>query len=131
MSGPARNPEEPHFSPLALLLPTSNLPVPPSDFCSLIRSHPLKQWRESWNCETLNKLHAIEPKVNVFNLYRLPRRNEIIIHRLRIEHSVLTHSHSLHEETYLGARLVMSILQSSISYFLVYRVQLLMITPLL
>ena len=75
------------------LLPISNLPVPPSDFCFLIRSHSLKQWQESWNSETLNKLHAIEPKGNVFNLYRLPCRDEIIIHRLRIGHSFLTHSH--------------------------------------
>ena len=42
----------------------------------------LKQWQDSWNNETLNKLHA--PKVNVINAYRLPRRDEIIIHRLRI-----------------------------------------------
>ena len=82
----------------ALLLPISNLPVPPSDFCSLTRSHSLKQWQESWNSETLNKLHAIEPKVNVFNSYRLPRRDEIIIHRLRIGHSFLTHSHLLRRE---------------------------------
>ena len=54
----------------SLLLPISNLPAPPSDFCSLIRSHSLEQWQESWNSETLNKLHAIKPKVNVFNLYR-------------------------------------------------------------
>ena len=83
----------------ALLLPISNLPVPPSDFCSLIRSHSLRQWQESWNSETLNKLHAIEPKVNVFNLYRLPRRDEIIIHRLRIGHSFITHDHLLRGET--------------------------------
>ena len=79
----------------ALLLPISNLPVPASDFCSLIRSQSLKQWQESWNSETLNKLHAIEPKVTVFNLYRLPRRDEIIIHRLRIGHSFITHGHLL------------------------------------
>ena len=83
----------------ALLLPISNLPVPPSDFCSLIRSHSLKQWQESWNSETLNKLRPIDPKVNVFHLYRLPRRYEIIIHRLRIGHSILTHGHLLRGET--------------------------------
>ena len=50
----------------ALLLPTSNLPVPSSDFCCLIRSHSLKQWQESWNSEALNKLHAIEPDSECF-----------------------------------------------------------------
>ena len=83
----------------SVLLPISNLPVPPSDFCSLIRSHSLKQWQDSWNSETLSKLHAIEPKVNVFNLYRLPRRDEIIIHRRRIGHSFLTHGYLLRRET--------------------------------
>ena len=33
-----------------------------------------------------------------FNLYRLPRRDEIIIHRLRIGHSFLTHGHILRGE---------------------------------
>ena len=83
----------------ALLLPISNLPVPPSDFSPLIRYHWLKQWQESWNSESPNKLHSIEPKVNVFNLYRLPRRDEIIIHRLWIGHSFLTHGHLLRGET--------------------------------
>ena len=93
----------------ALLLPILNLPVPSSDFSSLIRYHSLKQWQESWNSETLNKLHSVEPKVNVFNLYRLPRRDEIIIHRLRIGHSYITHGHLLRGELVLGAQLVMSI----------------------
>ena len=47
----------------------------------------------------LNKLHAIEPKVNVFKLYRLPCRDEIMIHRLKIGHSFLTHGHLLRRET--------------------------------
>jgi hypothetical protein len=83
----------------ALLLPISNLPVPPSDFCSLIRSHSREHWQKSGNYETVNKLHAIEPKVNVFNLYRLPRRDVIIIHRLRIGHSFFTHGHLLRGKT--------------------------------
>ena len=83
----------------ALLLPVSNLPVPHSDYFYPIRSLSLKHWQYSWNSETLNKLHAIEPKVNVFNLYRLPRRDEIIIHRLRIGHSFLTHGHLLRGDT--------------------------------
>ena len=37
--------------------------------------------------------------MNVFNLYRLPRQDENIIHRLRIGHSILTHDHLLRGET--------------------------------
>ena len=61
----------------------------------MIRTHILKQWQSSWSLETQNKLHAIEPKVNITKSYRLPRHDEIIIHRLRIGHTFLTHGHLL------------------------------------
>ena len=84
------------------LFPISNLPVPHSDYFYPIRALSLKQWQDSWNSETLNKLHAIEPNVNVINVYRLPRRDEIIIHRLRIGHTFLTHEHLLRGDTRPG-----------------------------
>ena len=114
----------------SLLLPISNPPVPPSDSCGLMRSLSLKQWQERWNSETLNKFNAIEPKVNVFNLYRLPRRDEIIIHRLRIGHSFNTHCHLLRGET--GPRCSACDVDLTVehtSYFIVYRLRLLVITP--
>jgi len=67
----------------ALLLPVSSLTVPHLDYKSLIRLQALRQWQLRWNCETENKLHSTEPRVNVINTFRLPRRDEIIIHRLR------------------------------------------------
>jgi len=77
----------------ALLLPVSSLTVPHSDYKSLIRLQALRQWQQHWNCETESNLHSIEPRVNVINMFRLPRRDEIIIHRLRIGHTYLTHGH--------------------------------------
>ena len=71
----------------AVLMPISTLTVPYSDLFPLIRTHVLKQWQSSWSLETENKLHAIEPTVNMAKSYRLPRRDEIIIHRLRIGHT--------------------------------------------
>jgi len=82
----------------ALLLPVSSLTVPHSDYISLIRLQALRQWQIHWNCETENKLHTIEPKVNVINIFRLPRRDEFIIHRLRIGHTYHTHGHLLRGE---------------------------------
>jgi len=38
---------------------------------------------------------AIELRVNLVNLFRLPFRDEIMIHRLRIGHTYLTHGHVL------------------------------------
>jgi len=70
----------------ALLLPMSSLTVPHSDYKSLMRLQAIRQWQINRNCETENKLHSIEPKVNVINIFRLPRRDEILIHSLRIGH---------------------------------------------
>jgi len=83
----------------ALLLPVSNLTVPHSDYKSLICLQALRQWQLRWNCETENKLHSIALRVNVINMFHLPCRDEIIIHRLRIEHTYLTHGHKLRGET--------------------------------
>jgi len=77
----------------------SNLTVPYSDYNSLVRSQALKQWQLRWNSETQNKLHMIEPRVNVINLFRLPHRNENIIHKLRIGHIYLMHEHLRWGET--------------------------------
>jgi ribonuclease HI len=83
----------------SLTLPVSNLTVPHSDYNSLIRVHMVKKWQQSWNSECTNKLHVIQPVVNVTQSYRLPRRDEILIHRLRIGHTYLTHGHLLRGET--------------------------------
>jgi len=77
----------------------SSLTVPHSDYKSLIRLQALRQWQLRRNCETKNKLHSIEPRLNVINTFRLPRRDEIIIHRLRIGYTYLTHGHLLRGET--------------------------------
>ena len=58
----------------------------------------LKKWQQAWNLETNNKLHGIQPMVNITQAYRLPRRDEILIHRLRIGHTYLTHGHLLRAE---------------------------------
>ena len=82
-----------------VLMPISNLTLPYSDYFPLIRTHVLKQWQSSWSLETENKLHAIEPTVNITKSYRLPRRDEIIIHRLRIGHTFLTHGYLLKRDS--------------------------------
>jgi len=90
----------------ALLLLVSSLTVPHSDYESLVRIQALRQWQLLWNYETENKLYSIGPRVNVINMLRLPRRDEIIIDRLRIGHTYLTHGHLLRGEAPLGTWLV-------------------------
>ena len=82
----------------AVHMPISDLTSPCSDYFPLIRIHVLKQWQSSWSLETGNKLHGLEPTVNITYSYRLPRRDEVIIHRLRIGHTILTHGYLLKRE---------------------------------
>jgi len=88
----------------ALLFPVSNLTVPHSHYNSLKCTQAQKHWKS----ETQNKMHAIEPRVNVINLFSLSRRDEIIIHRLRIRHAYHTHKHLLRGKLPLGVWLVKS-----------------------
>ena len=82
----------------ALNLAESQTPVPFSDFYPLINTHIASHWQRLWNANTNNKLYSIEPRVNISKPYQLPRRDELIIHRLRIGHTHLTHGFLLKRE---------------------------------
>ena len=82
----------------ALQLPVTNLPVPYSDFKGLIKSYVDKRWQQSWDTEANNKLHGIQPLIHTQPICSLPRRDERLIHRLRIGHTHLTHSFRLKKE---------------------------------
>ena len=82
----------------ALNLAESQTPVSFSDFYPLINTHIASHWQRLWNANTNNKLYSIEPRVNISKPYQLPRRDELIIHRLRIGHTHLTHGFLLKRE---------------------------------
>jgi len=82
----------------ALNLPESLIPVPYSDFYPLINNYIFTSWQQLWSADTSNKLHSIEPNVKDTKTYRLPRRDECIIHRLRIGHTYFTHGFLLRKE---------------------------------
>jgi len=91
-----------------------NLNVPYSDFNSLMRTQTLKkQWQQRWNSETQKKLHAIEPRVNAINMFRLPAE-------ITIGHTYLTPGHLLRRETPFDASLVKLSGLLSIPCFIVY-----------
>jgi len=87
-----------------LLLPVYNLTVPHLDYKLLIRIQTLRQCQLRCNSKTEKKLHSIEPRVNVISMLRLTRQDEIIIHRIRIGHTYLTHGHLLRGEMYYQVR---------------------------
>ena len=82
----------------ALSLPETDLPVPYSDLYPCVSVHIARRWQQSWDTETNNKLHSIEPKLKLPKPYNLPRRDELLIHRLRIGHTHLTHAYLLKRE---------------------------------
>jgi hypothetical protein len=79
----------------ALNLAVCAVPVPFTDFQSHVGSYIRRKWQTEWDGEIRNKLHATQPVIQVAVSYRLPRRDELIVHRLNIGHTHLTHCHLL------------------------------------
>jgi ribonuclease HI len=73
-----------------------NCPIPHTDFKPITCSFVKTQWQSEWDQETGNKLHDIQPDIGSWPpCQREKRRDEIVIARLRIGHTFLTHSHLL------------------------------------
>ena len=53
-------------------------------------------WQRDWDTAVNNKLHATKPLIGEQpSAYRSVRRNEVVLSRLRLGHSYLTHSYLL------------------------------------
>ena len=81
----------------ALKLNPTPLPIPYTDLKAKIHLDAIISWQTEWNLQINNKLHAINPTINQTTDLFLNRRDEIIITRLRLGHSYLTHSHLLND----------------------------------
>jgi ribonuclease HI len=71
----------------ALCLPVSDINIPHTDFKTLVSSYTNSRWQQSWSTEKDNKLYKIQSTVKPVVINRLPRRDEVTIHRLRIGHT--------------------------------------------
>ena len=76
------------------------LKVPFTDFKTNISDFIKQQWQNRWDYKhrvrTL-KLHYITPLIKPFYMDVLSRRDEVIIHRLRIGHTRLTHRYLMED----------------------------------
>ena len=73
--------------------------VPYTDFKPDIHNCIKTSWQNSWNNDVNNKLHVIKPTLGEWlPVYRDIRREEVVITRLRIGHTRLTHSYLLNKE---------------------------------
>ena len=81
----------------ALNLPISDFKVPCTDFKSSVLTQ--SSWQSQWDGDHFNKLHSVKPSLGEwYPSYRSVRQEEVIITRLRIGHSRLTHSWLLARE---------------------------------
>ena len=80
----------------ALQNPISDMTIPFSDFRHNISNYIKNCWQSTWNTETHNKLHSINPKIGLgVPIHSLSRREDVVMTRLRLGHTHLTHTHLL------------------------------------
>ena len=80
----------------ALSLPVTRMKLPATDMYPRITKLIFDEWQEVWSCFAGNKLHAIRPTVGDYKQKTcLSRRDSVLLNRLRIDHTCLTHSYLL------------------------------------
>jgi len=83
----------------ALCLPVTSTKLPASEFKPCTSRFCREEWQDIWNSAANNKLHAIYSTVGKCVRNNLAsHRDAVIINRLKIGHSRLTHSYLLSGE---------------------------------
>ena len=70
--------------------------IPYTDYIPVVKSFIRDKWQQRWRLNHINrgnKLYNILPVVNSFYTTRFKRKDEIVLHRIRIGHTRLTHSY--------------------------------------
>ena len=74
-------------------MPVSNIHVPYRDWYPVIRTRIKQLWQEEWSAIEYNKLRQIKDNVGVWRTDSNHRKNSIVITRLCIGHTRLTHQY--------------------------------------
>ena len=83
----------------ALQIDMCKAKIPCTDLKPTIKKFISDKWQKSWDNQTQNKLHEIQEAIGEWPTgYRSIRREEVILARLRIGHTHITHSHLLKGE---------------------------------
>ena len=73
--------------------------LPYTDLKQDINQYYTKSWQTIWNNTLFNKLQNVKPTLGKTKLYNVTtRRDEVVLHRLRIGHTYLTHSYLLKQD---------------------------------
>ena len=79
----------------ALSSTVSPMKCPASDFIPELTMHYRKAWQAEWDGCSANKLHSVKPHLGYCSVTHLSHRNAVILRRLRIGHTRVTHKYLL------------------------------------
>ena len=83
----------------SLSLEPTSFKIPFSNFKPSINKYILEEWQTSWNNSIGNKLLDIKPTIGEYqSVIRNIRREEVVLARLRLGHTRVTHSYLLQGE---------------------------------
>ena len=83
----------------ALELPHAKVGVPATDFKHCISQHILFTWKDEWNGTVAYKLHYMKPVLGDWqSSYRRRRKDEVVLCRIRIGHTHVTHSYTVKKD---------------------------------
>ena len=73
--------------------------IPYTDLKPIISKFLHKKWQQRWDMNIHNKLFQIQPTLREWRpAFRTPRREQVVISRLRIGHTRLTHAFIMKQE---------------------------------
>ena len=73
----------------------SAMKCPASDFIPELTKHYREVWQAEWDGCSSNKLHSVKPHLGYCSITHLSRRDAVILRRLRIGHTRVTHKYLL------------------------------------
>ena len=77
----------------------TGIKIPFTDLKEEIKKYVFKKWQEHWDDHPHNRLYSIQPKLEVRNpSSRISRKEEVLMARLLIRHTRMTHSFLLTKE---------------------------------
>ena len=68
---------------------------PATDFIPELTKHYRDVWQAKWDECCSNKLHSVKPRLGYCSVTHLSRRDAVILRRLRIGHTRVTHKYLL------------------------------------
>ena len=74
------------------------IPKIPNQFTKFVQNMINQKWNNDWTNLTNNKLREIKKSVNKWSVNLASKKDMVVITRLRIGHTMLTHGHIINRE---------------------------------